>query len=156
MNMQPRSTSNALTVRSSSSQPNLSISLLSVAVGIVAVALAGCAAQPAGISGFDAFVKSTPAEVLSGPKPFREVVACFEQQGVFLPLSEFSRDTSTQAPSSFTYRLRVSNLWFEQIRITDQADGSRAEMLIAPNLNAKWRAQFDRDRVAPLQRCLGT
>lgn len=154
--LSPKHHSNTPCAAPSKRRSALFIQLLSAGVGAVALALAGCAATPAGIQGFDAFVISTPVEVLGSTKSFREVANCFEQQASFLPLSEFSRDDSTQGASSFTYRLRTSGLWFEQIRITQQPNGSRVEMLIAPNLNAKWRAQFDRDRVAPLQRCLGT
>lgn len=44
---------------------------------------------------------------------------------------------------------------FEEVRIMSEGGGSRAEWPIAPNLDAKWLDQFERDRGAPLRQCLG-
>jgi hypothetical protein len=120
---------------------------------LLAAALAvGCASQPAGSAGYDAFVVEAAPELWSGTRPMAESAQCFEERGKFLPLSEFSRDSQA---GSFTYRLRVTGLWFEQVRITADGQGSRAEVRVAPNLDARWRDGFERDRFSVLRQCLG-
>lgn len=112
----------------------------------------GCAATPAGSAGHDAFLADATPRVMTGPRASGEAAQCFEERARFLPLSEFSRDGQVGA---FTYRLRVSGLWFEQVRITADGEGSRAEARLAPNLDARWRETFERDRVSALRQCLG-
>jgi hypothetical protein len=120
---------------------------------LVAAALAaGCASKPAGSAGYDAFLVEATPELWSGPRPMFEAAQCFEERGTFLPLSEFSRDAQA---GSFTYRLRVSGLWFEQVRITAEGQGSRAEVRLSPELDARWRDSFERDRIGVLRQCLG-
>ncbi len=128
-----------------------SMTVLSLASALF-ITLAGCAATPAGSQGVDAFVKDSTSVVLSGSRAASDAAQCFEEHAKFLPLSEFSRGPGT---AQFTYRLRVTDLWFEQVRITPQGPGSRAELRVAPNLDARWLAQLERDRAAPLRRCLG-
>jgi len=111
--------------------------------------LAGCAATAAGSRGHASFEReSVPVELTGAQEPAR-AAACFEEQARFLPLSEFSR-----GGARFTYRLRVSDLWIEQVRIAPADAGARAEIRLASNLDARWRAQFDADRLQPLRRCL--
>jgi hypothetical protein len=114
--------------------------------------LAGCASAPVGSAGFDAFMADASPSRLAGSRDAAQAAQCFEDRAKFLPLSTFSRDAAT---SAFTYRLRVSDRWFEEIRITPEGAGSRAALRIAPNLDAKWRGQLERDRVVPLRQCLG-
>jgi hypothetical protein len=124
------------------------------AIAVVATFLcAGCASTPAGSAGYDAFLAEGTTSVVTGPRAPAEAAQCFEEQASFLPLSEFSRDGQ---PGVFTYRLRVSGLWFEQVRISADGQGSRAETRLAPNLNARWRDDFERDRAKALRLCLGT
>lgn len=118
----------------------------------VVVFVSGCAATPAGSVGAEAFSRDAAPVQLTGPRNASEAALCFEEQGRFLPLSEFSNDS---AAGRYTYRLRIAELWFEQVRITPDGSGSRAEWRLAPNLDARWRAQFERDRLAPLRTCLG-
>lgn len=113
---------------------------------------AGCASKPAGSAGYDAFLAESTPTVWTGARPMTEAAQCFEERATFLPLSEFSRDGQA---GSFTYRLRVSGLWFEQVRITQDGQGSRAEARLAPNLDARWQADFERDRTSVLRACLG-
>lgn len=111
--------------------------------------LAGCAATAAGSRGHASFERESVPVELTGTLQAERAADCFEEQARFLPLSEFSRDGS-----SFTYRLRVSDLWFEQVRIAPADAGSRAKIRLASNLDARWRAQFEADRLQPLRRCL--
>jgi hypothetical protein len=125
-------------------QPLMAVIALSI--------MAGCASTPAGSSGYDAFKDDASPARLDGSRDAVQAAQCFEDRATFLPLSTFSRDAST---SSFTYRLRVTDLWFEEVRIMPEGAGSRAEWRLAPNLDARWLAQFERDRMAPLRQCLG-
>ena len=55
-----------------------------------------------------------------------------------------------------TYTLRAFGYSFEEIRFRPApGGGSTAEVLLAPGLSARWRADFARDRLAPLQTCAG-
>ncbi|MEY2876394.1 MAG: hypothetical protein RLZZ373_3765 [Pseudomonadota bacterium] len=116
------------------------------------MALSGCAATPAGIEGHVDFVARSAPVLLAGSQPPAAAAQCFEEQARFLPLSEFSRDV---AAGTFTYRLRVSGMWFEQVRIAAHGSGSQAEIRLAPKLDARWQNQFDRDRAGVLRHCLG-
>jgi hypothetical protein len=118
----------------------------------IAALAAGCASKPAGSAGYDAFLAESVASAWAGPRPLAEAAQCFEERAKFLPLSEFSRDNQA---GTFTYRLRVSGLWFEQVRISADGSGSRAEARLAPNLDARWRGDFERDRISVLRQCLG-
>ena len=113
--------------------------------------LSGCAPMAAGVSGYDNFLAESAAVVRNGTRTATQAASCFENQGVFLPLSEFSRD---EANGMFTYRLRVAGVWYEQVQITADGTGSRAEIRISPRLNDKWKADFERDRVAVVKRCM--
>jgi hypothetical protein len=117
--------------------------------GLCVAALTGCAATSAGSRGHDNFERESVAVELTGAQAPARAAACFEEQARFLPRSEFSRDGA-----QFTYRLRVSDLWFEQVRVGPAEAGSRAEIRLASNLDARWSAQFDADRLQPLRRCL--
>jgi len=118
----------------------------------IAALSAGCASKPAGSAGYDAFLAESVPLVWTGPRPSVEAAQCFEERAKFLPLSEFSRDSQA---GTVTYRLRVSGLWFEQVRISPDCSGSRAEALLASNLNGRWRGDFERDRASVLRQCLG-
>jgi hypothetical protein len=120
--------------------------------GLALSVLAGCASAPAGSAGYDAFLADAAPKGLSGARDAALAAQCFEDRATFLPLSTFSRDAAMNA---FTYRLRVSDLWFEEVRIKPEGTGSRAEWRVAPQLDAKWLGQFERDRMAPLRQCLG-
>jgi hypothetical protein len=120
--------------------------------GLALSLLAGCASTPAGSAGYDTFIADASPTRLSGSRDAAQAAQCFEDRAKFLPLSTFSRDPASIA---FTYRLRVSELWFEEVRITPDGTGSRAELRVAPNLDAKWVSQFEQDRALPLRQCLG-
>jgi hypothetical protein len=120
--------------------------------GLALSILAGCASTPAGVAGYDAFKADTLPKSMSGSRDAALAAQCFEDRAKFLPLSTFSRDPATTA---FTYRLRVSGLWFEEVQITPAGAGSRAEWRVASNLDGRWLGQFERDRMEPLRQCLG-
>lgn len=126
------------------SQPLIVFTALSI--------LAGCAGTPAGSAGGAAFIADASRIRLTSSRGPAQAAQRFEDQAKFLPLSTFSRDAAT---ATFTYRRRVSDLWFEEVRIAPNRMGSLDELRVAPNLDAKWVAQFDQDGVLPLRRCLG-
>jgi hypothetical protein len=146
------STATSTTATSTTSQRQPRSTALLLVAGVALSILAGCASTPAGVAGYDAFKADTMPKALIGSRDAALAAQCFEDQAKFLPLSTFSRDPATTA---FTYRLRVSDLWFEEVRITPEGVGSRAEWRVASNLDAKWLGQFERDRVEPLRQCLG-
>jgi hypothetical protein len=116
-----------------------------------AASLSACAPLAKGVSGYDHFLSQAAATVRTGPQSAAAAAKCFETNGNFLPLSEFSRDS---ADGSFTYSLRVAGVWYEQVLITPEANGSRAEMRLSPGLNAKWKSDFELDRAGVAVRCL--
>jgi len=78
------------------------------------------------------------------------VARCFEDRAALLPMSSFIADA---AAGQTTYRLRGFGFTFEEITFEAMPTGSRAIVLIAPNVNAKWREDFARDRGAVLSAC---
>lgn len=145
------STATSTTAASTASQRQLCSTARLLVAGLALSILAGCATTPAGVAGYDAFKADTMPKALIGSRDAASAAQCFEDRAKFLPLSTFSRDPATTA---FTYRLRVSDLWFEEVRITPEGVGSRAEWRVASSLDAKWLGQFERDRVEPLRQCL--
>lgn len=80
-----------------------------------------------------------------------EVAACFVARAMLLPLSTFADDPQTGGK---LYRLRGLGRTYEEIRFRPAAHrGSTAQVLIATNLTAKWRRDFDRDRGGVLAAC---
>lgn len=144
--------STSTSATSHSPVPAVARTLGSTLLVVACIFVSGCASKPVGSVGYDAFLAESVATVLSGPTPLADASRCFEERGKFLPLSEFSRDSQA---GTFTYRLRVSGLWFEQIRLSAQGAGSRAETRLASNLDARWQATFERDRTRALNQCLG-
>jgi hypothetical protein len=115
------------------------------------LSLAGCSSTSAGVSGYDNFLQDSKSVALTGTRSAAQAARCFEEQAVFLPLSEFSRDSAEQ---SFTYRLRLAGVWYEQVRIEADGAGSRAESHLSPSLNDRWKVRFDADRGSVLKRCM--
>lgn len=114
--------------------------------------LQGCS-PPVGSVGQPAFLRESQPTELTGPRPPEEVARCFTARASFPPLAEFEHDAS--GPANFVYRLRLAGLWFEEIQILRlPRGGSRAEVRLAPGLNAQWRRQFDAQRLSVLRQCL--
>lgn len=113
--------------------------------------LCACAPLTTGVNGYDNFLRESNLTLLKGSSAAVKVANCFENQANFLPLSEFSRDS---VAGSFTYRLRLAGVWYEQVRIFADAEESRVEIRLSPSLSGKWKADFDKDRGAILKQCL--
>jgi len=120
---------------------------------ILALALttAACATpDKAGVGNPDFFRKvATQTEVVSN-RPAAELARCFEERAILLPMSRFASDKAT---GRSIYRLRGFGYTFEEIDFDPTPDGSRVTIFIAPNVDDKWRADFARDRGAPLSAC---
>jgi hypothetical protein len=134
-----------------STRPIIKFFVTTLTVLAGATCLSACAPLAKGVSGYDNFLSQTAVTVQTGPQSAAAAAKCFETHASFLPLSEFSRDS---AEGSFTYRLRVAGVWYEQVLITPEASGSRAEMRLSQGLNAKWQSDFERDRADVAARCL--
>lgn len=104
----------------------------------------------AGVRNPEFFRQVATQTTLESARPAAEVATCFEAHATLLPLSEFVRQ---EAAGLTTYRLRGFGYTFEEIDFQTAANGSRMTIFIAPNLNAKWREDFERDRGAPLRDC---
>ena len=122
---------------------------------IVAVVASGCATpDKAGVRNPEWFAKVAERSVLKSDRPFDQVAQCFEKNAQLLPMTQFV-DSADQ--SGVTYRLRGFGFTFEEIAFEASAGGgSTATVLIAPNLNAKWRSDFMQDRLEPLQSCIAS
>ncbi len=131
--------------------PAFRFCLTSLTVLFGATYLSACAPLSSGVTGYNNFLSQSTATVLKGSQSAAAAAKCFETNASFLPLSEFSRDS---VESSFTYRLRVAGVWYEQVRITPEANGSRAEIRLSPSLNARWQSDFERDRADVAASCL--
>jgi len=121
---------------------------LMLALGLVT---AGCATTDrSGIRNPDTFRQVAERSVVESARPYTDVARCFEDRAALLPMSSFIAD----APSGrTTYRLRGFGFTFEEITFETTPTGSRATVLMAPNVNAKWREDFARDRGAVLNAC---
>lgn len=114
--------------------------------------ISACASTQAGIQGYDNFISESKVVSITGTRPAADAAKCFENNATFLPLSEFSRDG---AAGTFTYRLRLAGVWYEQVQISADGSGSRAEVHLSPRLNDKWKSRFETERGSVAARCLG-
>lgn len=119
---------------------------------LLAVAASACAnPDKAGVRNPEWFAKVAERSVVTSNQPFDQVAKCFETTAELLPMTEF---VPSADQSLVTYRLRGFGYTFEEIAFEAAADGgSTATVLIAPNLNERWRADFIEDRLEPLQAC---
>lgn len=117
----------------------------------LALTLAGCATPDrAGVRNPEFFRKVATQTAIDSARPAIDVARCFEERATLLPLSRFERKG---APAKTTYRLRGVGFTFEEIDFDATPGGSRMTIFIAPNVDAKWRADFARDRGAALEAC---
>ncbi len=119
---------------------------------ILAVVTSGCATpDKAGVRNPEWFAKVAERSVVTSDRSFQQVAQCFEQNAELLPMTEF---VGSADQSLVTYRLRGFGYTFEEIAFEASADGgSTATVLIAPNLNERWRSDFIQDRLEPLRAC---
>lgn len=104
----------------------------------------------AGVRNPEFFRQVATQSSIEGARPSADVARCFEERAALLPTSSFVRD---DAAGATTYRLRSFGFTFEEIDFRPTAGGSRVTIFIAPNVNAKWHEDFERDRGAPLRAC---
>ncbi|MBI1188941.1 MAG: hypothetical protein GC206_16670 [Alphaproteobacteria bacterium] len=118
---------------------------------IMAIALTGCATRESGIRDPERFRAIAERTELTSARAHDEVAACFRDTAALLPMSDFI-DT---APNVVTYRLRGFGYTFEEIDFAAApGNGARITVLMAPGVNARWRHDFARDRLAPLDACV--
>lgn len=120
---------------------------------IVVLFASGCATpDKAGVRNPEWFAKVAERSVLTSDRPFDQVAQCFERNAQLLPMTEF---VGSPDQSLVTYRLRGFGYTFEEIAFeASTGGGSTATVLIAPNLNARWRYDFKQDRLEPLHACV--
>lgn len=119
---------------------------------ILTIAASGCATpDKAGVRNPEWFAKVAERSVVTSDQPFQQLAQCFEKNAELLPFTEF---VGSPDQSLVTYRLRGFGYTFEEIAFEAAAGGgSTATVLIAPNLNERWRSDFTQDRLEPLQAC---
>ncbi|MDX2235893.1 MAG: hypothetical protein NW200_15440 [Hyphomonadaceae bacterium] len=117
----------------------------------LALSTAACATtNPTGVRDPDEFRRVAQRTVIESALPYADVARCFEDRAALLPMSSFIAD---EAAERTTYRLRGFGYTFEEIAFEAAPGGSRATVLMAPNLNTRWREDFARDRGAALALC---
>lgn len=120
----------------------------------IALLTSACATPDrAGVRNPEFFRQVATQTALESARPALDVARCFEEQATLLPMSAFVRD---DAADLTTYRLRGFGFTFEEIDFRATPGGSRMTIFIAPNVNAKWREDFERDRGGPLRECAAT
>lgn len=80
-----------------------------------------------------------------------DLAACFRDRALLLPGSTLLADRDGMGA---TYTLRVAGYSFGEIRFRPAGSGSVATVLTSPEAGRSFRADFERDRMAPLQRCV--
>ncbi|KAA5803816.1 hypothetical protein F1654_08430 [Alkalicaulis satelles] len=121
-----------------------------ILLAFACLALTACAGTPqrAPADAFAAMAETAHLISAHGPEA---ISACFEAQGDFLPGARFLSD---EAAGVWLYRLRGFGTTFEEIAFTPgTAGGSAIEVRLSPGLRARWRRDFERDRLAALEAC---
>lgn len=127
--------------------------LASGAASLSAACLLAACATPdkAGVRDPAMFPLVAERSVVTSDRDYVELARCFETRGEFLPMTRF---ISAESGDAELYRLRGFGFTFEEIAFAGRpGGGSEATVLLAPNLNSKWRADFAKDRLAPLEAC---
>ena len=122
-----------------------------VAPVLLAAALGACAAPETGIRSPEKFAAVAETTVVNSKLEHTAVARCFEERATLLPTSTFS---DYPEAGETVYRLRPYGYSFEEISFKYRGNGgSVATVRIAPNLNAKWMADFRKDRFEVLLAC---
>lgn len=125
----------------------------SALIPTLALTLAACATPDrAGVRNPEFFRQVATETTVESNRPAGEVARCFQERATLLPMSRFVAD---EASGRTTYRLRGFGYTFEEIDFDPASTGSRITIFIAPNVDERWRADFVRDRGAPLNACAG-
>jgi len=120
----------------------------------LALATSACSTpEPSGIRSPELFRQVAIRHSLASNQPAAAVALCFEAEATLLPMSDIVRDEKS---GRATYRLRGFGFTFEEIDFEPTPNGSRMTVFIAPNMNAKWHLDFERDRGIPLGACAGS
>lgn len=116
-----------------------------------ALTITACATPDrAGVRNPEFFRRVATQSTIESQLPPTEVARCFEARATLLPMSRFEFD---EPSGRTTYRLRGFGYTFEEIDFEQTQTGSRMTIFVAPNVNARWREDFARDRGAPLNQC---
>lgn len=107
----------------------------------------------AGVRDQEVFRQVANQTILDSARPAADVARCFEDRAALLPMSSFVQGAASDGT---TYRLRGFGFTFEEIDFQTAPSGSRMTIFLAPNVNAKWLADFERDRAAPPRACAAT
>lgn len=126
-----------------------------IAIPLALALLTAACATPdrAGVRNPAFFRQVATQTSMESSRPAADVAQCFEEQATLLPMSNFVRENET---GDTTYRLRGFGYTFEEIDFQATPGGSRMTVFIAPNVNAQWREDFERDRGGPLRDCAAT
>lgn len=118
---------------------------------LFASGVSACATTPSGIRDPDLFTQVAEQTRVVSIRSATDVARCFEDRAALLPMTTFRPSTEE---SVVIYRLRGFGYTFEEIRFEPMTEGgSSATVSLAPNLNAKWHRDFQKDRLSPLQAC---
>lgn len=112
--------------------------------------LAACAQVQTGFENPAEFAARADRVEISSAKSAPELAACFRDRALLLPGSTLLADTDGHGA---TYTLRAAGFTFEEIRFRPAGRGSVATVLTAPDAGKTFSADFERDRLTPLQRC---
>lgn len=131
----------------------MKIRIALIALGI-ASSVAGCATRESGVRDPVRFREIAETTEFSSAAAPEALARCFENNAALLPMSDFRADAGSAA---VTYRLRGFGFTFEEIDFFADGEsnpaGSRVVVRLAPGVNAKWRRDFERDRMTPLRNC---
>ena len=104
--------------------------------------------------GPDDFADAALVTRLESDRPLADVARCWKRDGRFVPL--FTRFSGRPPAAPVVYRLTEGGRLYERVTLTADAKGAAIAMIeISGRYDAGWTAMFERDRLEPLQRCLG-
>lgn len=119
-------------------------------IAVLALPLAACAAAPeSGIRDAARFRATAERTTVTSARPVAALVQCFRDSARLLPGSTILPESGGR----FVYTAEVAGFFFEEAVFAPAGRGSTATMLLAPGVNARWRADFARDRLDPLKAC---
>jgi hypothetical protein len=112
--------------------------------------LAACAQVQTGYQDPAEFAARAERTEIESTRSAPELAACFRDRALLLPGSTLLADPDGQGA---TYTLRAAGFSFEEIRFRPAGEGSIATVLTAPGAGETFQADFERDRLKPLEAC---